>query len=709
MPGERPSLDKTMDWVKSYQIRSKRGLTKQIDQISEIQRLSEIQRDREMRDINLELQRFQKKSTRDLNEILQDRPTAARYERRSSLPVIYSDSPSSLNSLRIPGPFKDTSARTPRSRRRLSIAAGFPSPGTPEPSQVSPQPGPRLRRLSIDGRIPGLSPREALEAGGYKLTRSFTSVNRSGEWGPSFRETTQSLREVATLPDSHLDKSLSNQLTSVLLCANSRTKDSSKARSSASSSSRQALSPGSAAVVKTKDNCSKKLLSASASNLVDGKRTVTILQPLLPEQKSPTTPKRSSSDQDTCLGEVSSSCSAGSRSNSESSVLSENSKTEDIKKEEDSDQGTAHLNDKAENKEKLDIDDSSIKLSPPPLEAIIETTDAGKEATVTDNVIDAEKENSSEESSTGANPQEELKSPATACLSKALTETLSTEVEVMPGTRRESLKKSMEDDTDHPHKTTVFIHEDNTVLRVLDDGTVKAEEEIIEDKQHSMFVSRRSSRRLSEPAVGGQFLKELQERAHGELSVLRSIQENLPSDLVAEQDEEETEATTQANEKEEGVPLDLSDLKISEVSPRRQSRGKDDTDTVSLKLSSSPRSSKAESIKGNGKASKAKTSETDKERSNAVRQRRKSDGDVLRFAKVFKVKNQQMSSKAKKGEDRGNHAEEHQSEKDKVWEAVRKCRYIRGYEPPEIEDANSLDISEFVFGHRDPRSVVQDN
>ena len=459
---------------------------------------------------------------------------------------------------------------------------------------------------------------------------------------------------------------------------------------------------------KTKEKGPEKRISVSSAALIDNKRTASIVRPAL-SNKTPS-PRAVKSDREDGSSDQSSESSASSASGGRQSSTPEDTKAVGTLKKEDLTLPLGESGDKLTNTQVPAANKATIAASPLPGE--IATEEATKE---TRNETEISKERTAAATTTTT-----TNSVTATAAEIAKTETESSKVDpcsdtpsepspedIMPGSRRELLQNrlSMDDTTDHPHKTTVFIHEDNAVLRVLEDGTVKPEEEIIEDDDHSMFVSGRSSRRLSEPAVGSHFLRELQEKVLGERSLSRSIQTNLPSDLVAEEDEGEAESEDQTKASNEKQPLDISDLSISDVSPRQSSQSKRDTDATDIKLSSTPPSTKTVSVKAKGKNSKGKATGSEKERVDALKHRRRSDGDVLRFAKVFRMKDQRISS----GKAAKDAEEKPLSEKDKVWEAVRRCRYIRGYDPPEMEIANNGDISEFVFGHRDHRSVAQNN
>ncbi|GFO31783.1 hypothetical protein PoB_005828800 [Plakobranchus ocellatus] len=657
-----------MERVKSQQIRSKRGLARQLSELSDRQRQNEIQRDREMRDITLDLQRFQKKSTRDLNEILQEeRIASSAIQRRLSLPAIQAGLLQTQDTLRLSPSGKEDFPRFPRSRRSLSIAANHPE--SPTPSPVPPQPTPKLRRLSVDGSTWGLSPREALEAGGYKLTRSYTFVNGRHYDGSLFNEASQSPKAVSSVTDNNTFNS--KQQTALSHTSAKRSIGPLKAPNSP----RELNFSPQPTFFKNKDDRAVKLISPTSAALVDNKKSVAFVKPILLDKIAPrktdATPQTETSESFGTLERGQ--CTLKTRQDSlpeekETLVECENSPTT------------------------LTKYTVKEKQEPASLKASATTID-------TRNTKELAPTETSPEASTPTD------TPARIPISPDVT---------MPGNRRELLQNfhQMEDTVDHPHKTTVFIHEDNTVLRVLEDGTVKAEEEIVEDDEHSMFVSGHRSRRLSEPALGGHFLRELQDKALADVALSASIRSKLPSDLVTEEDEEEDEEDAKGEADDKKQPVDISELKINDEMPSHTKTSEEEKDDADV---AKPPQEKMASVKVNSKTSKSKAESTaapakDKESFNALKQRRKSEGDVLKFAKVFRVKNTQRvnSGTTKKESDSSGSAAgtEPVTEKDKVWEAVRRCRYIRGYEPPEMEVAANLDISEFVFGHRDPRSMA---
>ena len=577
---------------------------------------------------------------------------------------------------------------------------------------MPPQPSPKLRRLSIDAGIwGGASPREALEAGGYKLTRSFTNVNRRRHDGVLFGESTETVTEVAPLVDSHSENVNGHQqLTSSLFSAGARRKViPTPGSGSAVLTFRETsnVSPPSE-FFRTQPEKARKLISASPTALIDNKRTAKIIRPIGSVNRA--SPKSAPIDQedilsDQCSEETTSTVQEGTQSSTSGDTKAEVSHpTEDLSLP------LGELGDKKKDAvDSVSVTDNATTAPSSLPQGIPSAVAAAK---VTGATTKKETSIVSTAATVTATKPLEVESPKPAVSpTEAHTETCQPTEDRMPSSRRESLRNrlSMEDATDHPHKTTVFIHEDHTVLRVLDDGTVKAEDEIIEDEEHSMFVSGRTSRRSSEPALGGHFLRELQERAMAEQSLSRSIQANLPSELVAEKDEDEAETEEKQETGDKKGLVDISDLTISDAaSPRRSSNGHGDEDTIDKQLSNGVKVNKTVSAKSNGNSSKTKASGKEKERFDALAHRRRSDGDVLRFTKVFKVRNQRVSSgKTKKEAENGIKDDEAILEKDNVWDAVRRCRYIRGYDPPEMEVADNTDISEYVFGHRDPRSVTE--
>uniref|UniRef100_A0A0B7AID5 Uncharacterized protein n=1 Tax=Arion vulgaris TaxID=1028688 RepID=A0A0B7AID5_9EUPU len=258
--------------------------------------------------------------------------------------------------------------------------------------------------------------------------------------------------------------------------------------------------------------------------------------------------------------------------------------------------------------------------------------------------------------------------------------------------------------------TTVCVHEDskNTSkeLTSYDDDTLDVDSE-------SMFQQiRNRGRRSSEPAVGGFFLRRLQakefngiisfqQRNNSESEELkRSIQTNLPSNIVAEEDELETE--------------DIFELTANEIEPdpRLQRTAKlfsiweNEQDGVSYNESSASENTKGDNAsrdktfnsKGNKNSTKSGNFTT-------LRQRRKSDGDVLTFLNArktyFEGKTQVLKSNRGGGSKTSiatsrNSYNEEDEEKKRIWQTVRKCRYLRGYDPPEMSEP--ADVTKFVFG-----------
>ncbi|KAK0067520.1 hypothetical protein Bpfe_003027 [Biomphalaria pfeifferi] len=189
--------------------------------------------------------------------------------------------------------------------------------------------------------------------------------------------------------------------------------------------------------------------------------------------------------------------------------------------------------------------------------------------------------------------------------------------------------------------TTVFKHEDAEIQNRETGNTSAGDEE--EEKKLRLIRAR--TRRSSEPNISKHFLMAWQNDL-GE-AVARSYengdnakQMNHYLEIVTEQDETETEVETRKED-----PAQLKTTKnLAGVSNATQGQG-------------------------------------------YPRQRRKSEGDILKAAPQLihlkgMTKYGQMYPK--------------KTANDEVWDSVRKCRYIRGYDPPEM--TQPADVNQFVFG-----------
>lgn len=265
--------------------------------------------------------------------------------------------------------------------------------------------------------------------------------------------------------------------------------------------------------------------------------------------------------------------------------------------------------------------------------------------------------------------------------------------------------------------TTVYVHEDK---HACPKDAASAEDRSPEEEPQSSPDLRRRGRRASEPAVGGYFIRRLQATVYNDTQLVqqrssvesaelrRSIQKYLPSDIVAEEDEEEGDSKCISRSTDD-IPRHFSGSSEKQESSTTAgkgwngSQGKDNTSSKDVKTKDLPKD-KAKTSKGSQAVPKTGSN-------NPSRARRSSDGDVLSYiARKFNhdrrglgdssARSPRILSAASRNK---NIAVETNNENSDVWQAVRKCRYLRGYDPPEMtEPAN---MGEFVFGHEDIDSI----
>ncbi|XP_055860898.1 translation initiation factor IF-2-like [Biomphalaria glabrata] len=189
--------------------------------------------------------------------------------------------------------------------------------------------------------------------------------------------------------------------------------------------------------------------------------------------------------------------------------------------------------------------------------------------------------------------------------------------------------------------TIVFKHEDADIKN-RETGSTSTDDE---EEEKKLRLIRARARRSSEPNISKHFVMAWQ-NGLGE-AVARSYEDgdkakqmNHHLEIVTEQDETETEVETRKED-----PAQLKTTKnLAGVSNATQ--GPD-----------------------------------------YPRQRRKSEGDILKAApQLIRLKGM-----AKYGQ-----MYPKKTANDEVWDSVRKCRYIRGYDPPEM--TQPADVNQFVFG-----------
>ncbi|BFZ22434.1 hypothetical protein BsWGS_25473 [Bradybaena similaris] len=263
--------------------------------------------------------------------------------------------------------------------------------------------------------------------------------------------------------------------------------------------------------------------------------------------------------------------------------------------------------------------------------------------------------------------------------------------------------------------TTVYVHEDKHASPT--DAASSADRSPEEEPLSSPDIIRRRGRRASEPAVGGYFIRRLQATVYNDTQLVqqrstvesaelrRSIQKYLPSDIVAEEDEEEGDSKCISRSTDD-IPRHFSGTSEKLDSSKDAGKGSQDnaiTSSKDVKTKDLPKD-KAKTAKGNQTVPKTGSS-------NPSRARRSSDGDVLTYiARKFNhdrrglgdssARSPRILSAASRNK---NISAETSNENSDVWQAVRKCRYLRGYDPPEMtEPAN---VREFVFGHEDIDSI----
>lgn len=342
-----------------------------------------------------------------------------------------------------------------------------------------------------------------------------------------------------------------------------------------------------------------------------------------------------------------------------------------------------------------------------------------------------------------------------------------------------SIPSIVEPEVSH-NETKVYVHRDgkDPILIADQPKAVKsvAYVDVVEDEDDSsnvsMFVRGRTSRRSSEPALGGHFLRALQFKANGsdggdgnsysnssnknphplslsmvEAELKKSIEKDLPSQIVAEEDEdkyideindEKTKNAAEAaltqikptsakgirNEEkaingsanhgvnqsktkqvnttsQNGLAAQASKAEVKESRNSRNVNAKNATSQLDGRVSSADkkRQGKSEaykSITSSGQYDPSAKSSVTKKSGSGLQNRRKSDGDVLRYARIWKLR-AEHGSNSYRIEEADSEEPVDPSGKMTMWDAVRKCRYIRGYDPPDMK--NTEDLSDFVFGN----------
>ncbi|XP_059174415.1 uncharacterized protein LOC131954649 [Physella acuta] len=196
-------------------------------------------------------------------------------------------------------------------------------------------------------------------------------------------------------------------------------------------------------------------------------------------------------------------------------------------------------------------------------------------------------------------------------------------------------------------------------------------------KQETFDVpDKRRIRRQSEPAISRVFLSTHEEFSSAKQhngteseDLKHSIKLNLPSDIVAE--EEEDDELNRANSRTNGQSLDMATTRCA------------NEETAKIKGNHS-KLQQQNSING-----KSRNKSTQKVLSNH-RPRRLSEGDILKFAQV--LTKQEL---ARNGRNNGYQNAVRDSQ-ELMWDSIRRCRYIRGHNPPEMTEPG--DINQFVFG-----------
>ncbi|XP_005113182.1 uncharacterized protein LOC101855397 [Aplysia californica] len=311
--------------------------------------------------------------------------------------------------------------------------------------------------------------------------------------------------------------------------------------------------------------------------------------------------------------------------------------------------------------------------------------------------------------------------------------------------KRNSLNSSVSSTTvevppEHHHMTCTFVHTDEDDDDPLSIGGSPPKEE-------SMFEShKRNHRRASEPGIGSHFLRVMQDKAFNSGSddeesgrgpspsrqhstpeseaLKKSIKTSLPSDIVAEEDEEgaaddaenndnavaasnlkKTTATAASRKAVVSSASKKLSVNLASVPEKKSEEEESKAGTTVPKLTTtkgkqnggtsggSPRKNSKDASAGN-----SDDNSKDKASFAQLRSRRKSEGDVLRFARVLRLQAERAKSSKNRNKESQREVDPAVKEQERVWEAVRKCRYIRGYEPPEMEEPE--DLGEFVFGHR---------
>ncbi|CAL1544106.1 unnamed protein product [Lymnaea stagnalis] len=233
--------------------------------------------------------------------------------------------------------------------------------------------------------------------------------------------------------------------------------------------------------------------------------------------------------------------------------------------------------------------------------------------------------------------------------------------------------------------TAKFVHKE--------DGGVDVNDEISEaESRHLMGAAKgRRTRRSSEPAIGVQFLHPGQvngceARMHnsGDKGEFRQAIHHLPSNMVAEEDEEAGDHG--GNCSDETIKAQRADTEaVPKAALNAGKTMKKKTSTAKGKDESSPKAGNTRTVGSPGQG--------------YSRQRRKSEGDILRFAQIWTRQQEDLRNGRVKGQGaKHGYSLGVRDSSDDVWDSVRKCRYIRGYDPPEMIEPP--DPNEYVFGHK---------
>lgn len=286
------------------------------------------------------------------------------------------------------------------------------------------------------------------------------------------------------------------------------------------------------------------------------------------------------------------------------------------------------------------------------------------------------------------------------------------------GKRRGSLKLNEIGSNVNADNKTVEVNS-NVETGCEDEEAASPSNHISDSELKFVFTdAKKNSRRSSEPELRSYFIRGMQDMSLSDVSsflypggedsenLRKSIRRNLPSDIVAETDEDEVETDSSKNRitnfSIDRSPVSQPRAKLSSISESDQD-GEHKEDMAAQDILSFEAGCK-EGLEPMNDIHKFK----DKKSFKLLRHRRKSDGDVLLFDNTRKFSREDRYQPGKSTKSGGGvplaasrmryNCVNKSRDRPDIWQDMRECRYLRGYDPPEMNEPD--EAVKFVFGHR---------